>query len=62
MNILFWIVGVIAVIVAIYVLTRIASIAYFRTRYEYDHRRAIMKYLVRNPKPPGEGKDAERTI
>jgi hypothetical protein len=48
MSILFWVAGVVGAIAALYVSARVSSIAYFRTRHEYDQRRAIRNYFNRS--------------
>jgi hypothetical protein len=48
MTILGWVAGACAAIIAVYVAARITSIAYFRTRHEYDQRRAIKNYFNRS--------------
>lgn len=48
MNVLFWVAGIVAAVAALYVSARITSIAYFRTRHEYDQRRAVRNYFNRS--------------
>ncbi len=49
MIILFcWLLGIVAAIAAVYIAARVSSMAYFRTRAEYDQERSVRNYINRS--------------
>jgi hypothetical protein len=42
--------------VGVYILTRLASIAYFKSKEDYEHHREVVKYLIEHPRRENNAK------